>query len=116
MQNITIETIKHYNPCKSGLNNALKYYPKFNGDIIDLLCLENISYSDKIWVACKIVDYKILQKWAVLCAESQIENYNKIYPNDNRITNCIETTKKYLMGENFNLSTLSAARSAESAA
>lgn len=108
---ITNEYIKTFNPCDPGIINFDKLYPNYNDHLCKLLALDNISYSDKIWLVCKVVDYKILQQWSIECAENVVENFNKAFPDDNRINECIETTKKYLIGE-ATKAELSAARSA----
>lgn len=113
---ITINLIKSYNPCKSGIDNFEKLYLNYNNDLTHFLALPDISYSDKIWLATKVIDIKTLQQWSIECAENVIDNYNELYPNDNRIFVCIQTTKNYLNGV-ATLEELTAARSAaESAA
>ena len=99
MKRITEEYIRTFNPCDLGINNYVKHYSDFNGTMSDFLALDHISYSDKIWLAVKVIDYKILQQWSVECAENVLGNYESAYSNDSRVRNCIETTKKYLVGE-----------------
>lgn len=119
---VTIPIIKEFNPCQSGLDNLIKHYPKLNMLMSEFLALEQIPYNDKIWLTNIIVDRIILKQWAVECAEQVLSNYNELFPKDNRLTDCIETTKRYLEGNESiaNVKTAmfaarSAAKSTESA-
>lgn len=112
---INEQFIRKYNPCEEGIDNFTKEYPNFNGSLIELLSLEKIPYDDKMWLVTKIVDIKTLQQWSVECAEFVADNYNKVYPDDNRINSCIQTVKDYLVG-NATRQELSAAESAAWAA
>ena len=99
MTKINLEYIKTFDPCQDGLDNYIKYHKEFNGTMTEFLSLEHIPYEDKVWLVVKVIDYKILQKWSVDCAESVLHIYEDKYPGDNRVRDCIETTKKYLVGE-----------------
>ena len=112
---INAEYIRTLDPCEDGIVDFETKHPKFNDTIDKLLMLEDISYSNKVWLVTKVVDYKILQIWSVECAEYVIDNYNSVYPEDNRVSNCIEVTKKYL-NEEATTEELSAARSAAESA
>ncbi len=117
MENINLEYIKTLNPCRSGLDNFIEHYKDFNGIMVDLLKLEKIPYDDKIWLATRVVDNKILKQWSLDCAITVVDNFNKEYPNDDRIAECLEVTSKYLLGESTLYELESAARAAaESAA
>ncbi len=98
MGKINAKYIRTLNPCIEGIIEFERMYPDFNGTIIDLLRLENTSYSDKTWLITKVVDKSILQQWSVECAEFVVDIFNKEYPNDSRISDCIEITKVYLEG------------------
>lgn len=113
---ITIDLIKKYDPCKCGIDNFESKYPNYEDSLVNLLALEDISYSDKVWLATKVVDYKILQQWSVECAEQVVEIYNKVYPNDTRISDCIKITKEYLQGTVTSKELLTAESAAWSAA
>ena len=99
MNKINLEYIKTFDPCQDGLDNYIKYHKEFNGTMTEFLSLEHIPYEDKVWLLVKVIDYKILQQWSVDCAESVLHIYEDRYPGDNRVRDCIETTKKYLVGE-----------------
>jgi len=112
MKLINAKYIRTFNPCSERIESFERTHPKFNGTIIEFLSLQDLPYSDKIWVACKVVDYKILQMWSVLCAESVLPNYKKQFPHDNTLEEVFVTIKKVLSGELPS----SAARSAERSA
>ncbi len=67
----------------------------------------------------KVIDYidvtKVSRKFAVRVAEDVLPIFEKKYPEDTRVRDCIETTKKYLKGE-VSLEVLIKARSAAAAA
>jgi hypothetical protein len=108
--------IRTFNPCESGIVNFETRYPNFEGTIIDILKLEHISYNDKIWLAVKVVDIKILNVWSVECAESVLHNFEKQFPEDKRIRDCLNTTKLFIMGEVSLDQLLAAAESAAESA
>jgi hypothetical protein len=112
MKSITAKYIRTFRPCSSRIESFERTHTKFNGTMTEFLSLDNLPYSDKIWVACKVVPYKTLQIWSVLCAESVLPNYEKQFPNDNTLREVFITVRKVLAGE----LTTGAARSAESAA
>lgn len=96
---ITAKSVRSLNPCKPGILNFEKYYPEFEGSLSELLSLEKIPYEDKVWLVRRVVKKSILlKKWAVVCAESVLDIYEKAHPQDMRIRDCLETTKIYLMG------------------
>jgi hypothetical protein len=53
----------------------------------------------------------VFRRFTLFCAKSCLENYNKEYPNDNRISECIRISELYLDGKST-LEELSAAWSA----
>ena len=53
-----------------------------------------------LWLAGRSnIDSKLLVQVAVECAELSLPNYEKQYPNDNRIRDCINTVKRWIKGE-----------------
>lgn len=58
-----------------------------------------ISYENKIALIRKKVGTKIIQRWAVKCAESVLHIYESEYPNDTRVRDCINATTQYLDGK-----------------
>ena len=95
MENITINTevLKNLKPCTSRFKNWLEYYADFSGSFEEFIQLEKISYEDKVWVSRQLVPTKQLLTWAVLCAESVLHIFEAKYPNDKRVSDCIEFLK-----------------------
>jgi hypothetical protein len=60
--------IKSLNPCKNGLDNWLLHYKAFEGDLVEFLDLPNISYSDKIWVAIRVMPRFLVEVFSIDCA------------------------------------------------
>ena len=67
---INTKIIKELNPCQDRLDNWLKYYSDFKGDILDFLELENITAQDKVWVSLKLLPREIVEVFSIDCAFS----------------------------------------------
>ena len=108
--------ISNLSPCSSRFNNYLDHYEKFNGSLDDFLDLDKITYSDKIWVASRLLNKNQLVHFGLLCAESVLNIYEDKYPKDKRVKDCIEylkTIKNYdnissIERENINVHTANA--------
>jgi hypothetical protein len=87
---INKDVIKALSPCESGYKNYLIYYENFNGSLEEFLLLENIPYSDKVWLIRKICVRDELVLWSCRCVESVLHLYEKKYPHDFRPRKCIE--------------------------
>jgi len=98
MNKITLKDIKKLDPCRSGYENLVKYYPDFNMTMVEFLELEHISHKAKVWLIRRMVDGNILKWWALECAKSVAHIYNKKYPNDNRVNECLKANKDFLLG------------------
>ena len=98
MKKITLEDIKKLDPCTSGYENLVKYYPDFNMTMVEFLELEHIPNNDKEWLIRKMVDGNILKWWSLECAKSVAHIYNKKYPNDNMVNDCLKANKDFLLG------------------
>lgn len=72
---INKEVIAAYKPCKDRFDKYLESYSNFNGDIQGFLDLSNISYKDKLWVACHIIPRSVLEVFALDCAFSTYAVY-----------------------------------------
>ena len=99
MKLINLEYLKSLKPCEDSLDNAIKYYSKFEGDILDVLYLDKISPEDKIWLASKVLPDNILHRFAIECAYSTLDNFEKEFPNDSRPRKAIEAKQAWLDGE-----------------
>ena len=99
MKLINLEYLKSLKPCEDSLNNAIKYYSKFEGDILDVLYLDNISSEDKIWIASKVLPDNILHRFSIECAYSTLNNFEKEFPNDSRPRKAIEAKQAWLNNE-----------------
>ena len=99
MKLINIEYLKSLKPCKNRLDNAIKYYSKFEGDILDVLSLDNISSEDKVWLASKVLPDNILHRFSIECAYSTLDNFESKFPNDLRPRKAIEAKQAWLNNE-----------------
>ena len=90
---INKDVIKKLNPCSDRFNNYLSHYNSFNSSVDDFLDLPNITYSDKIWVATKLLNRNQLVHFGLLCAESVLNIFEDKNPSDKRVRDCIEYLK-----------------------
>lgn len=115
---INTEIIKALNPCDSSFNNYLSHYSDFDGTLEDFILLDNISYSDKVWVFTRLATKKQNIRWALLCASKVLNVFESTHPNDDRPRKALEAVETYLNNpcEETRSAAKAAARSAWSAA
>lgn len=65
---INTKKIKALYPCQNRLDNWLLHHEKFDGDLVDFLRLPNITYFDKVWVACRVMPRFLVEVFALDCA------------------------------------------------
>jgi hypothetical protein len=82
--NINKKTIAKLNPCKDRFNNYLKHYSDRDFTPKQFMGLRNISHNDKIWVAVRLMDKKLLRFAAADIAELVLPIFEAKYPNDKR--------------------------------
>jgi len=110
---VSTKLIEALKPCSERFNNYLQHYPNFNGSLADFLSLDNISYSDKVWVFINLATHIQNVKWSVACAGRVLSLYESYYPNDKRPRLALEAATAFVLNpteENKNAT--SAARAA----
>ncbi len=75
---ITQEAVKALKPCRARFDNFTTNYPNYSGTIEQFIKLENISYSDKVWVLNKILSNEVVAAWAKDRADS-VAHLNNCY-------------------------------------
>ncbi len=65
---INTDIIKSLDPCKGRLDNWLSHYKAFEGDLVEFLDLPDISYTDKVWVAVRVMPRFLVEVFAIDCA------------------------------------------------
>ena len=113
---ITTEKIKALKPCRYRFDNFETNYPNYSGSLIEFLALENITYSDKVWVFVRLADHLQNVQWSVYCAESVLHNFEKLYPDDKRPRLAIEVSQAFILNPNKESAAWSAAWSAAESA
>ena len=93
---INKDIIKALNPCNDRFNNYLKHYSDFSNTLQDFLSLDNITYSDKVWVITKLFTKEQNVAWSIKCAESVLSNFESVYPNDKRPRQALKAAQAYL--------------------
>ena len=115
MLKINKEIIEKLNPCKDRFDNFKAQYPDFSGNLQEFLELENITYSDKVWVVTRLFTKEQNVLWSILCAESVLYLYEEKYPEDKRPREAIEAAKKWLKVKNDSAARAAAADAADAA-
>jgi len=108
--------LKQLYPCQPRWENYLKYYSEFSGSFDEFVDLENLSYGDKIWVAKKVLNKNQMVHFGLLCAESVLPNFEKVFPADKSVRDCIELLKSFKDFSNLTLNQIESARSAAESA
>jgi len=90
---INKEVLKSLNPCADRYKHFLKHNASFDGSLSEFLDLPNLAYSDKVWVAEKVLTKNKRVKWAILCAESVMYIFEAKYPDDKSLSDCINYLK-----------------------
>jgi len=67
---INTKIIEALKPCKDQLVIWIENYKDFDGDILEFLELENISQTNKIWVATRVFPRFLVEVFAIDCAFS----------------------------------------------
>ena len=70
---INKEVILKLKPCEDRLENYLKHYNDFNGDLSEFLDLEQISETDKISLAVRVMPRFLVEVFAIDCAVSALK-------------------------------------------
>jgi len=90
---INKEFLKSINLFTDRYEHFIKHHGEFNGSFSEFLDLPNVNYDDKIWVAREILNKNKAVKWATLCAESVVHMFEAKYPDDKRLSDCINYLK-----------------------
>jgi len=78
---INLNYINQFNPCKSGVDRFIEAgYENFNGNIVDFINLDKISFEDIKWVIFhknqNILNDELLREFAFTCSLRAVERGN----------------------------------------
>ena len=90
---INKKVIGELDPCQSRFNNYKLHYKSKSFSFDEFLNLDKITYSDKIWVAQRLLNENQLIHFGLLCTESVLYIFEEKYPLDKRVRDCIEPLK-----------------------
>ncbi len=90
---ITKAVIESLKPCKDRYDNYVKYYGDKALTKAQFLGRKNITQSDKLWVAFRLIDHKALRLAVADIAESVLHIYEAKYPNDDRPRKAIQAAR-----------------------
>lgn len=92
-QLITTDLIRSLDPCADRLYNYLKFYKDKSFTKGQFMGLKNITQSDKMWVAFRLIPKENIRFAAADMAEIVLPIFEKEYPNDNRPRKAIEAAR-----------------------
>ncbi len=99
----TLELCKENNACKSGYRKLIKSLPDNEpSDLIPLThIVESNGLNNAIWALRATTEpcREFITELALWCAEQVLDIYEKKYPDDGRVRNCLEGIRKYQRGE-----------------
>jgi len=87
------DVLKDLNPCADRYKNFLKHNADFSGSLSEFMDLPTVAYSDKIWVAKRVLNKNQAVSWATLCAESVVHMFEEQHLDDKRPRDCIDFLK-----------------------
>jgi hypothetical protein len=90
---ITKKLIEKMNPCKNRFENFTSNYPDYDDELSNFLALENITYSDKVWVCTRLLTRNQLVHWSIMCAESVKQIFEARYPENKAVSNLLTFMK-----------------------
>jgi Immunity protein Imm5 len=93
---INAEIISKFNPCAERFNNFKAQYPEFNSTLEDFILLENITYSDKVWVFTRLATPMQNVKWSFLCASKVLSIFEQKYRRDKRPRLVLESVERFI--------------------
>ena len=111
---INTDKIRALKPCLDRFNNYLNHYQDFDGSLEDFVMLENITYSDKVWVFIRLATKMQNVKWSLLCASKVLHIFEEKYPDNKKPRLALEAAENWI--NNPNDDTANAAYAAASAA
>ena len=94
MIQVNREILEELKPCENRWNNYLEHYQDFKGDLGEFVDLSELTYDDKIWVATKLLNKTQNVRLSIMCAESVLDNFEKIFPDDKQVRDCLNYLKE----------------------
>jgi hypothetical protein len=94
MFKVTNELIAKLNPCQPRHDNYLKFYTNKEYSKAQFLGLKNISQSDKLWVAFRLMPKDNIRLASADIAESVLHIFEAKYPDDKRPRLAIEAARR----------------------
>jgi hypothetical protein len=90
---INNKLIKKLKPCKDRFNNYLIFYKDKSHTPAQFMGLKNITQSDKLWVAFRLIPKDSIRLAVADMAESVLHIFESKYPNDLRPRKAIEAAR-----------------------
>jgi hypothetical protein len=65
---VNTKILEALNPCEDGLAHWKEHCNDFSGDVVEFLDLPNITWVDKVWVACRLLPRLLVEVFAFDCS------------------------------------------------
>ena len=98
MITVNQKAIAKLNPCKERFDNYIKHYGDRDFTTRQFMGLKNITHSDKLWVAFRMMNRSQINEAVADIAESVLHFYKSKHPGDRRVRECIEAIREYKKG------------------
>jgi hypothetical protein len=97
----TFQKIRDNNPCGDGWRKLICYYKpeSFNEEVTIEEIVKSNGIKDAIWALRAVDDKKKIVMFSIAVAKTCLSNFEKYFPNDNRVRKCLEITEKYINDE-----------------
>ena len=100
----TLELCKENKACSSGYKTLIKSLPKGHSKTEPIALthiIESNGLQDAIWALRATTEpcRDFITSYALWCAEQVLDIYEKEYPNDKRVRECLEGIRKYQAGK-----------------
>jgi hypothetical protein len=97
----TFRKIKDCKPCENGWEKLISYYKpsSLDEEISIKEIIKSNGLDDAIWALRAVDDTEALTLLSIDLAESVLHIYEKRFPGDMRVCDCIDACKKYIRGE-----------------
>ena len=96
---LSVKTIQALNPCNDRFKNYLNFYKDKEFTVKQFMGLKNITHGDKLWVAFRLMTREQAVNTAHDIASLVLDIFEKRYPGDLRVRECLEAVKLYQKGK-----------------
>ena len=112
---VNSEKIKKLDPCNDRFENYIQHYGDRTFTVKEFLALKHITFSDKVWVAFRLMPKKNIRFTAGNIAKTVLHMYEDQHPDDDRPRNAIKEALRVKLNIDASYAAYAAAYAAASA-